>query len=152
VKAADQFHIGIVVDDLEGTLESLTALYGYEWAPEIGGPTPVVLPSGPAGSLVEAQPELRFAYSKTVPRLEVIRSVPGHPIWQPASSGIHHLGYWSDDVAADSKALVAQGYEVEVTGVRPDGSPYWAYHRPANGPRIELISRDVQPGLERLWS
>ncbi|GAA3384963.1 VOC family protein [Cryptosporangium minutisporangium] len=146
MRAADQFHTGIVVDDLEGTLAQLTALFGYEWAPEIGGPTSVVLPTGPA------EPELRFAYSRTVPRLEVIRSVPGHPIWQPSTSGIHHLGYWSDDVAADSAALVARGYALEVTGARPDGTPYWAYHRPAHGPRIELVSREVQSGLERLWS
>ena len=53
MKASDQFHLGIVVDDLEGTLAQLTELFGYEWAPEIGGPTPVVLPSGPA------TPELR---------------------------------------------------------------------------------------------
>ena len=42
--------------------------------------------------------DLRFAYSATEPRLEIIRSVPGS-LWVPApGSGIHHLGYWSDDV------------------------------------------------------
>ena len=146
MKAADQFHIGIVVDDFEGTLARLTGLFGYAWGPEFSGPTPVVLPTGPA------TPSLRFAYSTTAPRIEVIRSVPGQPLWQPADSGVHHLGFWSDDVVSDSATLAAQGYAPEVRGVRPDGAPYWAYHRPANGPRIELVSRALEPSMGQLWS
>jgi hypothetical protein len=146
VKAGDQFHTGIVVDDLDSTLSSLSALFGYEWCAEIGGPLPVKLPTG------DAILDLRFAYSRSVPRLEVIRTVPGS-LWEPAAgSGIHHLGYWSDDVAADSAALAGKGYAVEATGVQPDGVPYWAYHRGASGPRIELVSRTVQAGLEQYWA
>ena len=66
-------------------------------------------------------------------------------------SGIHHLGYWSDDVVADAALLVARGYATEATGVRPDGTPVWAYHRSARGPRIELVSRDLAAGLEQYW-
>jgi hypothetical protein len=71
---------------------------------------------------------------------------------------IHHLGYWSDDVAADSAVLAVlavlaeRGYALEATGVQPDGVPYWAYHRGASGPRIELVSRTVQAGLEQYWA
>jgi len=55
-----------------------------------------VLPDG------EATLDLVFTYSKTEPRVEVIQSMPG-TLWVPAEdSGIHHLGYWSDDVAADA--------------------------------------------------
>jgi Glyoxalase/Bleomycin resistance protein/Dioxygenase superfamily len=146
VKAGDQFHTGIVVDDLDSTLSSLSALFGYEWCAEIGGPLPVKLPTG------DAILDLRFAYSRSIPRLEIIRTVPGS-LWEPAAgSGIHHLGYWSDDVAADSAALAGKGYAVEATGVQPDGVPYWAYHRGASGPRIELVSRTVQAGLEQYWA
>ncbi len=28
----------------------------------------------------------------------------------------------------------------------------WAYHRSPHGPRIELVSRGLQPGLEQYWS
>jgi hypothetical protein len=147
MKAADQFHLGLVVDDFEETLARLSALFGYEWCDEMGGPTNVTLPDG------EIQLPLRFAYSMTVPRLEIIRSVPGNQIWQPAAgSGIHHLGYWSDDVPADSAELTRQGYDIEAAGTGPDGVPYWAYHRGASGPRIELVSRKVQPSLERYWA
>ncbi|TQS46991.1 VOC family protein [Cryptosporangium phraense] len=147
MKAADQFHVGIVVHDLAEARERLTALFGYEWAPEAGGVQPVLLADGPATV------DLLCQYSRSVPRVELVRSVPGRAIWQPADSGVHHVGYWSDDVRADSDALVAQGYQREVAGTLPDGTPYWAYHRPASGgPRIELVSRALQPSMERLWS
>jgi hypothetical protein len=146
VKAGDQFHTGIVVDDLDSTLASLSALFGYEWCAEIGGPIPVKLPTG------DAILDLRCASSRSIPRLEIVRTVPGS-LWEPAAgSGIHHLGYWSDDVAADSAALAEEGYAVEATGVQPDGVPYWAYHRGASGPRIELVSRTIQAGLEQYWA
>jgi hypothetical protein len=144
MRAEDQFHVGIVVDDVGATLVTLTHLFGYEWCDEVGGPTPVSLPTG------DAVLDLRFAYSKTEPRLEVIRTVPGS-LWEPADSGIHHLGYWSDDVAADSAELERHGLEPEAIGRQPDGTPYWSYHRGATGPRIELVSRSVQAGLEHYW-
>ena len=80
------------------------------------------------------------------PRLEIIQAVPG-TLWEPAAgSGIHHLGYWSDDVAADSAALEERGYALEAAG------QVWAYHRNPAGPRIELVNRVVQPGMEAYWA
>ena len=129
MKATDQFHVGIVVDDLEATLAQLTDLFGYEWCDEIGGPMPVVTPAG------EVEVDLRFVYSRTEPRVEVIRTAPGS-LWEPAAgSGIHHLGYWSDDLTADSEALAAAGFAFEAGGLQPDGSLLWAYHRSPVGPR-----------------
>lgn len=146
MKADDQFHVGIVVDDLDQACSELTDLFGYEWADVISLPTPVWLPAG------ETEIDLAFAYSRTTPRLEVIRSIPG-TLWEPAAgSGIHHLGYWSDDVAGDIAALERHGHAVEAAGVRPDGNRHWAYLRHGDGPRIELVTRELQPALEGLWS
>jgi hypothetical protein len=145
VRGADQFHVGLVVDDLEAALEELSDLFGYEWCPQIAVQTPVVLPA--ADILLN----LRCAYSATLPRVEVIQSVPGTP-WVPApGSGIHHAGYWSDDPTADAARLVSRGYAEEARGVRPDGAPAWTYHLSPSGPRIELVSRELQPGLEQYW-
>jgi hypothetical protein len=33
-----------------------------------------------------------------------------------------------------------------------DGEAYWTYHRLPSGPRVELISRDVQSGLDQYWA
>jgi hypothetical protein len=31
MKAADHFHVGIVVDDFDNALDGLTDLFGHEW-------------------------------------------------------------------------------------------------------------------------
>jgi hypothetical protein len=145
VRATDQFHVGIVVDELDAALDELSDLFGYEWCSPISLETPVVLPEG------ETSVHLTFVYSQSMPRVEVIQSIPG-TVWIPApGSGLHHLGYWSDDVAADADLLTSRGYAREAAGVRPDGEPVWAYHRRPGRPRIELVSRQIQPGLEQYW-
>ena len=149
MKAADLFHTGIVVDDLDAALAEMTELFGYEWCDEIHVDQPVQLPSG--GTTVE----FRFRYSRSSPRLEVIEHRPG-TLWIPAGgpggSGIHHLGYWSDDVAADSAALQGKGYAFEASGTGPDGGPAWAYYRGPDGPRIELVSRSLEPFMAMMWA
>jgi hypothetical protein len=146
VNATGQFHIGIVVDDLDDALEDLGELFGYEWCPVLDIETPVVLPNR------EFSLHLHFTYSKSVPRVELIKSVAG-TLWVPApESGIHHAGYWSDDVAADGRLLAVRGYAEEAQGVGPDGNPIWSYHRSERGPRIELVSRQLEAGLASYWA
>ena len=145
-RAEDQFHAGIVVDDRTATQADLTELFGYEWCAPISVSIPVELPTG---SMVL---DLTFAYSMTTPRLEVIQSVP-ETLWTPVpGSGIHHLGYWCDDVAAESALLAQRGYVAEATGAGTEGASSWAYHRGPDGPRIEIVSRQLQPGLEQYWA
>lgn len=144
MKAEDQFHIAFVADDFEGTQEEFSALFGYTWGPEIGGSVEVVLPTGTAVL------DLRCAYSLTTPRIEIVRPIPG-TLWEPSAAGIHHVGYWSDDVAADSAALTARGFVTEATRSGPDGSPFFAFLRGTTGLRIELVTRLARPSLERVW-
>jgi len=143
--AANQFHVGVVVPDLDAELDRLTALFGYEWSDEVALTTRVRFPSG------EDDVEVRFRYSKNAPRLEIIQQRPG-TLWMPVEgSGLHHLGYWSDDVAADGDALLAAGYSVEVEGVDESGPPAWAYYGATDRPRIELVSTTLRPFMEQLW-
>ena len=146
MRGHDQFHVGIVLDDLDAGLAEMTEMFGYEWAAPLAVQTPVVLPDR------EFMLDLRFAYSVTEPRVELVQSVAGNPVGpRRLGSGVHHVGYWSDDVAADAAVLEAHGYANEAKGVRPDGAAAWAYHRSPRGPRIELVSRELQPGLEQYW-
>jgi hypothetical protein len=146
MRAEDQFHVGIVAEDFDATRASLSTLFGYQWCPEIGGPVPVRVATG------DTTVDLRCVYSRCAPRLEIVRAVPG-TVWVPAAgSGIHHVGYWSDDVAADSDELNRRGYMAEAAGVHPDGTPFWAYHRSTNGPRVELVARALQPAMEEYWA
>ena len=148
LRAEDQFHVGIVAADFEATVAGLTSLFGYQWCDEMGGPIHVRLPAG------DAVLDVRCVYSRTSPRLEIVRPIPG-TLWEPAAdSGIHHVGYWSDDVAADSAALERDGYLPEATRQDPDGggAAAFAFYRSAAGFRVELVSRAVKPALERLWA
>ena len=146
MKAIDHFHVGIVVDDFDGTRAELSDLFGYEWCQEFRAPIPVRFPTG------DTTVEMRFTYSMTAPHIEVIACIPG-TVWVPASgSGIHHVGYWSDDVGADAAALTRQGYEMEAIGPNPDGGAMWGSYRSAGGPRVELVDRKLAPMLELLWA
>jgi hypothetical protein len=150
MKASDQYHAGIVVDDFDATLEDLAALFGYEFASPLALSTPVRLTDD--GQTTDRMIDLRFTYSVSVPRVEIIQSIPG-TLWIPATgSGIHHLGYWSDDLPADSSLLQERGYALEAYGARDDGTAIWAYHRGVVGPRIELVSRELLPFMEQWWS
>jgi hypothetical protein len=141
-----QFHVGIVVDDLDAALAQLTELFGYRWCDQVAAPSPVALPTG------DTVVDFRFAYSMDAPRLEVIQAIPG-TLWTPVvASGLHHLGYWSEDVDGDSAVLAQRGLAREAAGVQPDGSATWAYHRGASGPRIELVSTQLRPLMERWWA
>src|SRR5829696_2488683 len=145
MQATEQFHVGVVVPDLDAELDRLTALFGYAWSDEVALTTPVRFPSG------EEEVEIRFRYSRNAPRLELIQQRPG-TLWMPVEgSGLHHLGYWSDDVAADGAGLRDAGYVVEAEGVDDAGTPTWAYFGARSGPRIELVSTTVRPFLEQLY-
>jgi hypothetical protein len=146
MKAEDQFHLGIVTEDLEASRSQLSTLFGYEWGPEVGGPLTVELPAG------ETELGLFCAYSVTTPRIELVRGIPG-TLWEPVDGvGIHHLGYWSDDVAADSAELAAQGFVTEATRTGPDGRLFFSFQRSTSGLRIELVDRSAQPALQQCWA
>ena len=146
LSALDQFHVGIVAADFEATLAELSSSFGYQWLSEIGAPTPVRLPAG------KEVLSLRCVYSTTSPRVEIVRRIPG-TMWEPAAgSGIHHIGYWSEDVAADSAELERHGYVAEAVRNSPGDGAAFAFYRSAAGFRVELVSRSAQPGLERYWA
>jgi hypothetical protein len=145
VKAADQFHTGIVVADLDPALSRLTELLGLGWGAEVSVAVPVRFPSG------EQEVDIRFRYSTSEPRLELIEAVPD-TLWTPVGeSGLHHIGCWSDDLAADTGHLLAKGYRVEAEGLDDSGSVAWAYFGTTSGPRIELIDRSLEPGIRLLF-
>ena len=145
MRVTDQFHLGIVAEDIAATTAALSALFGYEWGPEAGSVSQVTLPTG------AVTVELRCVFSVTVPRLEIVRAIPG-TLWEPvAGGGIHHVGYWSDDLAADAAELTTQGYVTEVSRTGADGKPFFAFLRSGKGFRIELVSRAAETALSQLW-
>ncbi len=52
---------------------------------------------------------------------------------------------FTTDVDADVVALEANGMTVEAKSIRPEGTTLWTYCKGATGPRIELVSRAMEP-------
>lgn len=59
---------------------------------------------------------------------------------------------WSDDVDADVAKLEANGMVLEVKSLLLEGTTLWAYCKGATGPRIELVSRAMEPFLARWFA
>jgi hypothetical protein len=143
---AEQYHVGIVVADLDAEAERLTSLLGHEWTDEVAMRIPVRF-----ADTGDTEVNIRLRYSRTAPRLELIQQQPG-TVWMPVpGSGLHHLGFWSDDLDADGSALTSRGYAFEAEGRDPQGRVIWSYWGSATGPRVELVDRSVAPFLAALW-
>ena len=133
MKASELYHAGVVVDDLDAARRTLSDAAGYGWTDVMASELLVHSPEG--DQLVP----LRVCFSTTEPYLELIEAVAG-TLWEPSTSGVHHLGYWSDDVIADCAELEANGYAVEawseIGGIR-----IFAYCTAPASPRLELVHR-----------
>lgn len=149
MRAEDLYHTGIVVDDIEATMAWLQKVAGYTWTDVVTVDQQAVTPDG------EVTIPMKMVYSGAEPRLELLQTIPD-TVWTPADSGVHHIGYWSDDVESDLASLASDGLAVEVKSYNPDGSGklLWAYAKGVKGsvgPRIELVSRDMEPFIAYWW-
>ena len=146
MKAENLYHTGIVVDDIDATMDWFAKVAGYTWTDVVTVDQDAVTPDG------EVTIPMKMAYSGAEPRLELLQTVPG-TVWTPSDSGAHHLGYWSDDVESDLATLESNGMTFEVKSYNPDGSGtlLWAYANSAAGRRIELVSRAMEPFIAQWW-
>ena len=93
---------------------------------------------------------LRVCYSTVAPRIELIEELPGS-VWEcNEHSNLHHIGFWSDSLAADVAAFVAARCPLQLSGRDGDTAPVQsAYHRDPLGFTVELVDIANQPLLER---
>jgi hypothetical protein len=127
------FQVGIAVDDLEAAMAELGSALGVSWR----GPEERDVGDG----------RIRVAFADSgPPYLELIEGPPGS-IWDAAhGTHLHHLGYWSDDLAADAARLEAGGVGLELD------LGHARYHRSARSPiRIELIDSAHRAGWLQRW-
>jgi catechol 2,3-dioxygenase-like lactoylglutathione lyase family enzyme len=85
--------------------------------------------------------------------LELMRG-PAGSIWDGDDGpGPHHLGFWSDDVAADTEARLAAGWTLELAAAPPDeGYGRFTYLRSPQGVLVEPVSSASRPRFERWWA
>ena len=128
------FQVGFVVPNLEAAMVEFGAGLGVE----LVGPQERDL-----GEWI-----LRIAFAQTPPPyVELIEGPPGS-LWDAtAGAHLHHLGYWSEDMEADSARLEAAGMGLELD------LRYARYHRPADGAgaRVELIDAAHRTDFLARW-
>jgi catechol 2,3-dioxygenase-like lactoylglutathione lyase family enzyme len=147
VQPTAMYHVGIVVPNLEDGQAHFTDLFGARWAPVMETPTAMRTADGSVATV-----DLRLVYSVDAPHLELIEAVPGS-IWVlNPHSNIHHIGFWSDDLASDWAKLHGGGCPLEVMGDSGGSEPlFWTYHNDRLGVRVELVDGALRTGMQAAW-
>ncbi len=144
MSSSELYHVGIVVPNLEAACAHFTTLLGTSWGP-----------------IVDREVELRDAhgidrlevhkvcYSRHPPYLELMQELPGSSWVCNQFSNIHHIGFWSDSLTADSRALAGAGCPLEMAGRSADIAPVgYVNHFDPLGVRIEYVDVAQRPLLQ----
>src|SRR5579863_7509632 len=137
------WHIGIAVPDLEEGTRELGEVFGLRWrAPRVRKLTL----ADSAGRRCAVECHVAFSLGGPF-AVEVWRAIPGTPLAMPEAGGVHHIGYWVDDLAAEAKRLDALGYPAYATvGTTP------LLNRGPAGTLIELCDlKSDRPSLRDLF-
>lgn len=100
------WHIGIAVPDLEKGMSELGEVFGIRWRP---ARVRRLTLDDPAGRPHEVECHVAFSLGGPF-AVEVWQAIPGTPLDLREGGGVHHIGYWVDDLAAEAKRLAALGY------------------------------------------
>jgi hypothetical protein len=144
------FHTGIIVDDLERAMSTWGVALGLHWAPPKTATTPMRCPDGVLGR------EVRFSYSVEGPHhIELLQQVDPSPYLSlTGGRHIHHLGYYTRDLAGQSRRLEELGFPCELSGVADSadggGVARATFHRDvlAPGMWIELVDESVASDID----
>jgi hypothetical protein len=137
------YHTGVIVDDLDLAMNLWGAALGVHWAPPLTSTTPLLAPTG-----VEER-EIRFTYSIEGPHhIELLEQLDPAPYLNlTGGRHIHHLGYYTPDLAGEAARLESLGLHCELSGVPVDGHVTRAtFHiNPVSpGMWIELVDESVK--------
>jgi catechol 2,3-dioxygenase-like lactoylglutathione lyase family enzyme len=143
------FHHGVRVADLDAAMGELGPALGLRWCQPQHGQQRVWLPDGGEVSL-----PLRFTYSADGPHHVELVEGPAGSIWDGRQRpGLHHVGVWSDDVAADTEALLAAGWRLRLAQRSPAaGYGALTYVEPPSGLLVELVSSALEPMFTRWFA
>jgi lactoylglutathione lyase len=143
------YHFGIRVPDIHEAMTELGSSLGLTWCSLQEREQSVWTPE--TGLTTVA---LRFTYSTEGPQhVELLEGAPGS-IWDGSGrTGIHHVGVWVDDVAAETRTLVEQGWTVAAAQTDPGkGFGAFTYVVPPIGAIVELVSSAIEPMFQRWWA
>ncbi len=140
LRPEDFYHTGIIVSDLDAAMAQMSALAGNRWIT----PMSYTLPFRTATGTHELTST--FVYSLQAPHVELIQEVPGSPWTAAPHNAIHHLGYFTDDLAETARTLEDNGFTFEATAdTSPPDLALFAYYVDRFGTRIEIVDRALFP-------
>lgn len=142
---SELYHVGIVVQDIEAASLRLSALLGCEWGPIMESELDVR--DGDGNDLVLPN---RARYSVQAPHLELIEEKPGTVWVRNPYSNLHHIGFFTDELSREDRALQSLLCPLEIMGRSGHSAPItFTYHRDDDlGVRIEHVDRALREGLE----
>ena len=139
------YHVGYVVADLDAAMTQFTVAIGARWVDHVVR----ARYRDAAEQVVEVELHTSFTLDGPV-HVELIQAAPG-TIWELGPGPrIHHIGLWTDDVAAEAQRLVRSGLPVVAGGLDDvDASVpgYFSYHDNPHGGKVELVHIDKQQGM-----
>ncbi len=144
------YHTGVRVPDLDAAMAEIGATLGVTWASVVTNPGQQVWT--PEDGLQEVP--LRFTYSCEGPQhIELLEGAPGS-VWDGRQApGVHHVGVWVDDVAAETTRLLDAGWSLRAAQAPPDqGYGVFTYVQPPTGMLVELVWSVVAPRFEQWWA
>jgi hypothetical protein len=136
ISPGDLYHVGMVVANLADEVARLSAIGHYRWTTLVGR----------ARRIRHADREMavhpKIVISLDAPHIELVEALPG-TVWDRTAVGaLHHIGYFTDDLAAAQASLEANGFTMEVCGLDDTGQvDSFAYFTDSNGVRIEVVHR-----------
>jgi catechol 2,3-dioxygenase-like lactoylglutathione lyase family enzyme len=140
LRPEDLYHTGIIVPDLDAAMARLSALAGYRWIT----PLSYTLPFRTATGTRELTSTI--VYSVQSPHVELLQEVPGSPWTAAPGNSVHHLGYFTDDLADTAELLESNGFTFEMTADVPGQDlALFAYYVDPFGTRIEIVDRALFP-------
>ena len=143
------FHVGIRVPDIERAMHEMTSSMGTQWASVQDRQATVWVPGE---GMVTWRQVLTYSVQGPI-HVELLHGPKGS-IWDGDDApGIHHLGYWVDDVGVETTRLLADGWTLELAASAPqDGYGRFTYLRSPNGILVEPLAVASKARFERWWA
>ena len=149
VDLARAYHHGIRVPNLDRAMTELEEGLGVAWCSVQESAQTVWLPGAGMTTI-----PLRFTYSTDGPlHLELLEGARGS-IWDGHEfPGLHHVGVWTDDVAADTRSLVEAGWTLLMAQNAPEKNyGVFTYLQPPSGLIVELVWSAIRPMFEKWFA
>jgi catechol 2,3-dioxygenase-like lactoylglutathione lyase family enzyme len=150
------FHFGLVVEDVPSAMDELGSALGLDW-------TAIQTMSNTQWSrqhgLVKRTRSVVFSIQE--PHIELLNSAPDS-VWE--RTGLHHIGYWADDIEASAARLEGLGFIRETSSYAlTDGSELiegqdtskviGTYHRHASSNLlVELCDLSIRERIEGFFA